>query len=208
MVNSKQVIASLGVVAGLGASLMPLTTYAADPQEVTHVVRTTVAEVFTLTVDSNTEIEKDNTTSLDVDKATVNTTLVHTANVKGNLYGGYNLKLSSASASTDLVFVKDSSKAFGNADRYDTNIKIPTGTGVAAGTSAWAYKSSETAGSFTGDWTTIKASGSGDTLKTNTNASNGSFDDKVYVNFGISASESQIAGMYEGEVKYVATPQI
>ena len=208
MVNSKKVIASLGVVAGLGASLLPLTTYAADPQEVNHVVRTPVAEGFTLTVTSNTEIEEDNTTSLDVDKATVNTTLVHTANVKGNLYGGYNLKLSSASASTDLVFVKDSSKDFGTAARYNTDIKIPTGTTIAAGTSAWGYKYSETAGSYTGNWNTIKASGSGDTLKTNTNSSNGSFDDTVYVNFGISASEDQVAGMYEGEVKYVATPEI
>ncbi|MBQ6396345.1 hypothetical protein IJH89_02035 [Candidatus Saccharibacteria bacterium] len=209
MVNSKNIIAGLGVVAGLGVAMLPLTTHAADPQDETLTVRATVGEIFELSVTSSEDLEGiDTTKTLEVTKDSVNTTLIHTANVKGNLYKGYDLTLSSVSANTDLKFVKDATKAIDSADRYDTATKISTGTSVAAGTSAWGYKKSETAGSFSGNYVTIKPLANPDTLKSNENSSHASFDDTVYVNYGVSTSEDQAAGVYEAQVIYKATPKI
>lgn len=209
MVKSKNIIAGLGVVAGLGMALLPLGAFAANEQTGTQVVRATVGEVFELTVTSNkTDMTKTGTGTLAVTpKGSANAELTHTVNVKGNLYKGYDLKLSSVDSSTDLKFVKDDSQDFGAAARYDTSTKIATGTTLSGDVSAWAYKKSETSGSFTGDWTTIKAVASPDTLKSNENAGHASFDDTVYVNYGVYAAENQAAGVYEAEVIYKATPK-
>ncbi len=206
MVNSKKVIATLGVVAGLGTSVLPLASYATDPADVTKTIRATVNEYFTLSVDSNTDMESETgTVTLDVNDT--DSSLIHTVNVTGNVYGGYDLKLGSKTSSTSLLFVADKTKAVGVAERYNSSINIPSSTSVAAGTSAWGYKTSGTQ-TFSGDWVTIKASGSEDTIYTNENTSNSSFNDTRYVNYGISTSASQAAGVYEGQVVYSATARI
>lgn len=212
MVNSKNIIAGLGVVAGLGVAMLPLTSYAADEQSVSHMVRATVDEVFTLTVESNKDLDgTDVSKTLSISKDSADTSLEHTVTVAGNLYKGYDLTLSSVDSNTDLKFVKDATAALDSADRYDTNTKIPTGATVKAGTSAWGYKTKEGSDSYpSGDttWTTIKAATSADTLKSNSNASHASFNDIVNVSYGVSASATQAAGVYEAQVIYKATPKI
>ncbi|MBQ7802750.1 hypothetical protein IJ380_02735 [Candidatus Saccharibacteria bacterium] len=219
MVNSKKLIAGLGVVAGLGVAMLPLTSYAVDATEVasgsdglTHVVRATVASVFTIKVNSNMDIQENNTTAVALGDTRLNTSaLKHTIQVVGNVYGGYDLTMSPASEvlGTDLLFVKDSSKTFGTTDRYDANVKIATGTDIDGSHSNWAFKKAEKTqagaeGTY-GDWTAIAANTN---LKSNLNTENGKFDDTVYVQFGISAAEGQPAGTYEGQVVYKATSKI
>ena len=211
MVNSKNIIAGLGVVAGLGVAMLPLTSYAADEQAVSHMVRATVNEVFTLTVESNEDLDGiDVSKTLSISKDSADTSLEHTITVAGNLYKGYDLTLGSASANTDLKFVKDATAALDSADRYDTNTKIPTGSTVKAGTSAWGYKVKESGSYPSGDsnWVTIKAAASADNLKSNSNTGHTSFSDTVNVSYGVSASATQAAGVYEAQVTYKATPKV
>ena len=220
MVKTKNIIAALGVVAGFGVAALPLSSYAADPenpQTSSQVVRATVAQVFELTVTPNITISKEDTTqTLAVDKDSANTSLEHVINVSGNAYSGYTLTMGSNNAYDSLRHVVDETKTFGDADRYDANINIPAGTSVAAGTSSWAYRKSEdalsqAAGGIQGDysnadWTKVKANtATADILKANTNTSHTAFDNTVYVNFGVATSEDQAAGVYEGEVIYTAT---
>ena len=219
MVNSKKVIAGLGVVAGLGVAMLPLTSYAdaENPQTDTQVIRATVAQVFELDVTPNKTITKTNIAqTLAIDKDTADTTLEHVVKVSGNAYSGYTLTMGSNNAYDSLRLVVDATKDFGADARYNANINIPAGTSVAAGTSSWAYRSSEEAlataasgieGDYTNaTWTKVKANtATADTLKTNTNTSHTAFEDTVYVNFGVATSEQQAAGVYEGEVIYTAT---
>lgn len=214
MVNSKKLIAGLGVVAGLGVAMLPLTSYATEASEASgsaglnQVVRAQVAQVFTIKVESNKTITAANSEALAISSSTnPNTELQHTITVTGNVYGGYELKLGAVDT-TDLRFVRDSSKDFWVSDRYDSSVKIPTGTSIDGSTSAWGYKATNTATSGTPDytgksWTALSTT----PAKIGENTAN-SFDDKTYVNYGISASESQAAGVYEGKVVYSAVSKI
>lgn len=218
MVKSKNIIAGLGVVAGLGVAMLPLGAFAAQEGTDSKVIRATVAEEFILTVTSSdtTMTETGAGTVALTRGGTAVDTLTHTVNVNGNLYKGYDLYMyGSGVSATDLVFVADSSKDFGAADRYSTATKISTGTTLSGNTSAWAYKKTEaTSGTpaapdYSGvDWTTIKAEASKDKLKENANSGHVSFNDTVYVNFGIFAASNQAAGVYEGQVTYKATPKV
>lgn len=209
MVNSKNIVARLGIIAGLGIAMLPLTTYASDEQNDVMTVSATVGEVFELSVDSSVDLDGINVAkTINVDVNNSDMTLLHTAKVTGNLYKGYDLTMSSVSENTDLKYVKDATAAIDSADRYDTSKKIPTGTTIEAGTSAWGYKKSETSDNFSGDWATVKASESPDTLKSNANNEHTGFDDTVYISYGISTSESQAAGAYETQVSYKVTPRV
>lgn len=210
MVKSKNIIAGLGVVAGLGMALLPLGAFAEDPaltRTNSQVVRATVAEEFTLTVTSS------DTTMTETGAGTVSltrggsadTTLIHTVNVNGNLYKGYDLTMY---GTTDLLRVVDASKDFGANDRYDSSTKIATGTTLSGNTSAWGYKKNVNNGGYDESYNTIKAQSSADTLYSNANASHVSFNDTVLVNFGIYAASNQAAGIYEGTVTYKATPKV
>ena len=214
MVKSKNIIAGLGVVAGLGMALLPLGAFAAQEQPNTQVIRATVGEVFSLEVSSTVPMTtaNDGGTISVTPKGTANEQIVHTVNVKGNLYKGYDLTMSSVDSSTALKFVVKDDEEFGNANRYDANTKIATGTTLSGETSAWAYKKGEKAANAEdptyGSWTTIKALGSADNLKSNPNTNHVNFDDTVYVNYGVYAAENQAAGVYEAQVIYKATPKV
>ena len=215
MVNSKKLIAGLGVVAGLGVAMLPLTSYATDAAGstpstdtgATQTIRAEVAPTFTLTVTSNKAIAAAKATddALAITAASgINEELIHTVKVTGNIYGGYVLKMG-ALDSTDLKFVKDVSQDFGNANRYDSTVKIPTGTTVAKGTSAWGYKKKINEGSYDSAYNALTLSSAATELYVNENTANSKFDDTVLVQFGISVDENQPAGVYEGQVVYTAT---
>ena len=219
MVKTKNVIAALGVVAGFGVAALPLATYAdaTNPLTNAQAIRATVDQVFALTVTPNTEISRtDISTGLAVEKSTPNTTLEHVIEVSGNAYSGYTLTMGSNNAFDSLRFVKDKTKNFGDADRYNNDVNIPAGTSIAANTSNWAYRKSTTpltdqSGSIKGDyseaaWTKVKANtAAADEIMSNANTGHVSFDDKAYVNFGVSVDGTEAAGAYEGEVIYTAT---
>ena len=217
MVNSKKLIAGLGVVAGLGVAMLPLTSYATvDAGEATgseglsQAIRATVAQVFSIKVESNVDIASNNTTAVALGDARLSTELIHTVQVVGNVYGGYDLTMNANHEvfGTDLLFVKASGQEFGTAARYDSNVKISTGTDIDNSHSNWAFKKADKPDSGDptyGNWTAIAATNN---LKSNVNENNGKFDDTVLVNFGISANENQPAGTYEGQVVYKATSKI
>ena len=218
MVKTKNIVAALGVVAGIGSAALPLTTFAdaTNPQNNTQVIRATVENIFELSVTPNVTLSKtDISQTLAINKDNENTQLEHEVNVKGNAYGGYTLTMGSNNAYDSLRYVADSSEEFGAAARYNDSINIPAGESVVAGTSSWAYrKTSDTAsntGPLTGDyenssWTKVKANtATPDTLMSQASSVHAAFDDTIYVNFGIATSETQPAGVYEGEVIYTAT---
>lgn len=219
MVKTKNVIAALGVVAGFGVAALPLATYAdaTNPQTDAQVIRANVDQVFALVVTPNTTISKtDIATGISVEKSAPNETLEHVIEVSGNAYNGYTLTMGSNNAFDSLRFVKDKTKTFGDADRYNNDVKIPAGTNIAANVSNWAYRKSTTpladqTGSIKGDyssasWTKVKANTvAADEIMANANATHVAFDDKAYVNFGVSVDGTEAAGAYEGEVIYTAT---
>ena len=216
MVNSKNIIAGLGVVAGLGVAMLPLTSYATTATEatgsegLTQTVRAEVAEVFTIKVESNNDFGAnavDDGLALGTERT--NTDLVHTITVTGNVYGGYDLKMGAVHSvlGTDLLFVKAAAQNFGTANRYDTNVKIATGTTIDGTVSNWGYKkTAANSDTYGNTWTAVP--GSLTSIGENANSANAKFNDVYKVNFGIAASENQPAGVYEGQVTYSATSKI
>lgn len=177
-----KVIAGLGVVAGFGAAMLPLSSYAVDKD-------------VTLTVNVGSSIVLDATApasaSLNINAADL-TTMFSDITVSTNSTNGYNVKIASASEEVDL-------KSNGNS--------IPAKDGEpTAGVSSWALKADQAYDGITSDFNTTwkklpKASETALTLKNKTGVAN---KDKTKVLFGVATSHDQAIGTYTGSVRITA----
>ena len=201
MVNSKKVIAGLGVVAGLGVAMLPLTSYAETTG--TQTVRATVEEVLAITVENNKSIAADNDNAVAMDQNDLDTTLLHTINVTGNIYNGYTLNLK-ANDSADLRLVTSAASAASKT--YSDSVKIPALTtpgALEAGTAGWGYKFSDTTTFSSENWTGVTTAGAD--IKNFTNTDHAAFNNNHYVSYGIATDDDQGAGTYETTVTYTVT---
>lgn len=117
-----------------------------------------------------------------------------TVTVYTNANGGFILTLADADSDTDL-------------DQVGGTASIATGTSVAAGTSAWGYRTGTAATADTDPYVTIKAAGSEDTINTYSTGATPAAGVATDVFYGVSTSASQATGDYYDIITYTATAQ-
>ncbi len=193
MVKSKNIIAGLGVVAGLGMALLPLGAFATDGQiggvesnAVEHTVRGVVGDVISISLTtnkgSNITIGQDTTKEISLVNLTpgkLNTSLIHTVTVKTNAKGGYDLKLSAKDGKNALRYITGYDDTYEDvAASYSEEIVIPAAStsGVALDdkaendetAGAWGYRIADgtvAEADFSGNFKGVPASGAA-TIKT------------------------------------------
>lgn len=188
MQKSKKIIAALGVVAGLGVSTLPLTSYAAESHQ-----------TVSVTVESNISVGVTPSGSVSLaPNGVALDQLKHTIKVSTNNLNGYTLTVKDKDADTALVH---STK---------TSIKIPsTDATPTSGTSSWAV---QTAAAYTGmtsglntSWKAMPAStASGLIIKKSGAINNALTNDTTELKIGVALSESQETGTYSDEITYTA----
>ena len=208
MVSTKKIIATLGVVAGLGVAMLPLASYANTTGQ--QLVRVRVASTLALTVTPNINSTSDNDNALNMNQNEFNhpTTgdanpLYHDIEVTGNNYGGYELTMGPAENYTNDLRLKLTS---GYSDTYKIESLSENGS-LAAGDGKWGYRTavaeSYAAASFGNTWNAIPATAT--KIAEDANASHANFDNHHFVDFGIATSTSQVAGDYETVLEYAVT---
>ncbi|MBR2586933.1 hypothetical protein IKE71_00985 [Candidatus Saccharibacteria bacterium] len=222
MVQSKKLIAGLGVVAGLGVAMLPLGAFAATTGEQT--IKAVVEESLSLTVSSNIQTNQVSLTR----GGDANNTLIHTLRVEGNTYNDYRLTMNAKTADdANLRLIKDNSKdrnTDGASARYDANNTIDSiaeATDTIGTDGGWGYKSmhqaagegieeysaiaNPAAANFSGNWNPIPTPDATGVIKAKGNVRTASYDEYHYVNFGIKAASDQVAGTYEAVIEYNVT---
>lgn len=212
MVNSKNIVAALGVVAGFGVAALPLTSYAATTG--TETVRVRVAD--TLEISSIQNNYGTGTTGgtdyVAIDPGAVAASLKNTIVVKGNSYNGYTLRLTAVeggSTSLRLVTAVD-----GTTKTFSDTFKIDPVSGTSAveeHNSAWGFKYSADDSTYESDYRALQAYGDTSATSLLENYANGAstghdahtpFENTRYVNYGISTADDVVAGTYETDVLY------
>lgn len=186
MSKTTNALIALGVVAGLGAAALPLSSYAADPA--------TDKVGVTLTIEDELTIEADKSTTDKVDLSGTGHTGAVTLTVVTNNQKGYNLGIMGSAATNPTSLTSD----------LGDQITAVAGTlaspaALSATTSEWGYRLADTEADkyagVTGDNAVIKT----------TDAPTGTSGDETVVTFGASIKDGQPAGTYNGEVTFTAT---
>lgn len=227
MVKSKNIIAGLGVVAGLGMALLPLGAFAATEGETAgHVVRAHVGEIIEINVTNITDAMAEtgalaNHSKVSIQPGGYNDHIEHTLQVKSNARGGYQLLMKADRANLELISEYNGD---GTAKTYNNQIKIPA-VGAEGDTLAsnagWGYKIKAGSGSYGDKFLpvpTAYASGEDATIAEGSyrNGTSGSpyrtetaeYTDTYTVNFGIRAAENQPSGSYQATVTYKAIAHV
>lgn len=176
MKNITKLIAGLGVVAGLGAAMLPLGSYAASEQNVE--LSVTVGQALSVALSGSTHA----ISNMAVNTADTNT-MKDTVSVTCNSPQGYSLKLANTTA--------------------DTALKTTDGKSIPAlaaegplnpGTSAWGVQIDGT-----GNFKPVPANTSPMEIKTKNNAVT---NDATQVVYGVSVAPEQAPGEYKASLKY------
>ena len=169
MVKSKNIIAGLGVVAGLGMALLPLGAFAATEDETdAHYIRANVGEIISIAMESNKTMTglSDHSRIEITPGATVNSELIHTVTVNSNARGGYKLLIKADRANLELItayYTGDDAtttekvEKAGEAKQYNTAVYIPgittSGGDALTENAGWGYR----VGPYTKSGTTYTA---------------------------------------------------
>lgn len=215
MVKSKNIIAGLGVVAGLGMALLPLASYATDSNTVEHTVRGVVGDIISITVATDKEVTlKDGSkiSRVALEPGKVNETLTHTVTVNTNARGGYDLKMNAKDGKNALRYITEYDTTNDDvATNWSDSIVIPSVTSDTAladgGTAGWGYKiKASTDQNYSGDFKQIPVNAT--SIKnfpaTSAASKTGSWTDTYNVNFGILPAGDQLSGAYEATLVYQA----
>lgn len=205
MSKTTNALVALGVVAGLGAAALPLSSYAANDKTNRDVpVELTIEPILQIATSNDNESEG----AVTVDKVELTTANAtdgaeyastgFNVNVKTNNSKGYTISMMGTDGKTDLISGTD---------------KIETGS-LVAGTSAWAFKvtpaeSGAGAGASTQTaWTNIPDASTviytGTQEKGGIDSTNGI---NTPITFGATVASTQAAGTYTGSVTFTAAAQ-
>lgn len=201
MSKTTNALIALGVVAGLGAAALPLSSYAVDP--VTKDVGVTLKIEDTLEIEADKD-NADNKVDLTGDghSGAVNVT------VKTNNQTGYNLNLKgSAGTNATSLTSENGDQIAAAAGTFDTPAALSTTT------SEWGYSVANTNANlqtgltqFTGSvYAGVSAAGQ---EIVNINKPTGDAGDKTTVTFAASIADGQPAGTYDGQVTFTATNNV
>ncbi len=218
MTTKTKAILGLGLVAGLGAGVLPLASYAADTNSKSADVVVAVEESITITAINNQAL------GLDLDGSDISSGKVesgtHTVTISTSAVNGYGLTMKSASADLKL-------QNTGDATIYDgasgfTGIGAATGAGMTAPSGAGYQEAKLTSGlgktfaataPANGTWGFRLAGFAGaneyisvptvDTLIAQSDAPAGS--QNTVVTFAAQAGTTTPAGSYGAKITYTAT---
>ena len=192
MSKTTNALIALGVVAGLGAAALPLSSYAADD--------TPKAVGVTLTIDDELTIEADNKVDLSADE--------HTGAVKvtvvSNNTKGYNLALKGSAATNPTSLTSGEDQIVATKGTF----AAPAAFGTDA--SEWGYSVANSNVNNTTDLTkftgTVYAGvPATDQIIVNANKPTVSAGDITTITFAANLVDCQAAGTYEGEVTFTAS---
>lgn len=232
MVKTKNIIAGLGVVAGLGMAMLPFGAFALDDSE-THTIRAILADTINLTVQTNkaetiaTADGNKTISKLSLQAGVLESTLEHTLTVASNVRGGYDLKMSSENNALRLITDYDSTYTE-VATEYSDTYKIESITSANALTGdnyGWGYKIKEGgAENYGANYNPIPTTEVSifDAQRDNVVTQDpdtgddviakpfrvGSYEDTYKVNYGIRPAVGQVAGAYEATVTYRAVANV
>lgn len=228
MVKSKNIIAGLGVVAGLGMALLPLGAFAAtEDADTGHIIRAKVGEIIELTFTDNTTYTDAKPTGYGneyslaaVEPGELNSVIEHGLKVDTNARGGFQLQMSTTGGNA-LRLITSYDTDGKTAAGYSDSVKIasvPAAGSALEGTAAtdygWGYKIAEKSASYSGlyqaipgaDYVTIKDSrrtgGTGSEYHTD------KYYEEYKVNFGIRPATDQASGNYQAVVNYKAVANV
>lgn len=177
MKNITKIVAGLGVVAGLGAAMLPLGTYAANSKDVQ--LKVTVGSILTLEEDA-----ANSTKELNLGLGAADSTSLKSAfKVSTNNAGGYDVTVKGKEASADMV---------------NGSNTIPAQSGLpVAGTAGWALKDAS------GNW--VAANGNAGTAVTVKSNGAAAFEDPFTTNYAVATSGTQAPGDYVVDLVFTAT---
>ncbi len=227
MVKSKNIIAGLGVVAGLGMALLPLGAFATETtNNPARTIRGVVGDVISIELTDDSSDEKveagtgGRTVSIvNLEPGKINDSLVHTVKVTTNAQGGYDLKM--AADHSDLRYVTSWSEDVPTADQvkratgWSSTVTINSveGTNVALAdldsthtTTGWGYKV-KLAGADnydTAGFNQIPTSATMIKRKDAPSNPTGEYNDSYDINYGIVPAKTQLSGAYEATITYSA----
>lgn len=201
MSKTTSALIALGVVAGLGAAALPLSSYAIDPKE---------AQVgVTLTIEGTLEISANKSTTEKVDLSADGHTGTVDVTVISNNSKGYNLGLAGTAGTGERSNLTSTT----NANDVFTPVAGATFAApkaLSTTVSEWGYSVANTnennkidLSAFTGSVYAPVADG-GETI-VNVDKATANAGDKTTVTFAASVADGQPAGEYNGEVTFTAT---
>ena len=183
MSKTSKTIAALGMVAALGVAALPFGAFALDPtidvaDDTGNVdLSVTISEAIALSLDASSK-------STSMDTSDKDETMQTTATVSTNSLDGYTLTVKDSDTTTALTSANS-----------DT---IPTGTSIAAGTSAWGIKG----GDLSAYTAMVASTGTAITVVANGTAS--ASDETTTVTYGVSTAANQASGTYTDTITYTA----
>ena len=194
MSKSKKVIAALGVAAVLGGSVIPLSSYAADPATDTETVTVTVADSIALAVTN-----QENKAGIAMQAGEINMSngtsdgMIHKLVVTTNSITGYQISIKDSDTATALP--------------NDKGATIPAKSGVLSITDGgWGYKTEndEVASSVeNSNWNAISSENV--TIRTDETVFTAKTPKTTFVRFGVATKADQASGTYTDTVTYTAT---
>lgn len=218
MAIAKKIVATLGVAAVLGASCIPLSSYAANNSSSTNAttVKVTVADSISIAlVDKSSANGIAMEANQYIDSKFVSgaaNQILHKLNVTTNSVKGYKL----------TVIDSDGDNALKNTATASIPAIQSSANGVlTAGTAAWGWQShdGEIGGATdttieqmtsipntSGSWKAVPANTSDAALiRNHQTAATAQYTEPTYVRYGVATAADQAAGVYSDDVVYTAT---
>ncbi len=184
MSKTTSALIALGVVAGLGAAALPLSTYAdGTPKSEQVGVTLTIEDELTL------EADKSTTDKVNLSEGNDNITLTVVTNNKS----GYNLAIKGSGDNPTTLKSENGDEIAAAAGTFAAPLALSTTD------SEWGYRLADFATDAFAGVTTQ------DVQIKNTTAPTGKDGEDTVVTFGASIKDGQPAGTYNGEVTFTAT---
>ena len=220
MVNSKKVIAGLGVVAGLGVAMLPLTTFATDATrsgdvytgtDAGHVVRVGVADKLSITVTEDYASAGRGSDStgyyIAVNQGQTNAnTLTHSIVIDGTTKADYTLQMY---ADHDTLDHASGSDTFATTDGTKSTLEKGTWGFQMTGIETKTNGDFPTSHSFGETWQKIGLSTAPTTIHAKgadrTQSYSGDRAEQYVLQYGAAAKDDQLAGVYTATVTYVVS---
>lgn len=188
MQKSKKIIATLGVVAGLGVATLPLASYAATHDTT---VSLTVSPAISMSVTGTTSV------TLEPNRADL-TTMSNSVSISTNNLKGYTLTVADKDTDNALVHTTKTDKKIPSTDATPT-----------AGTSSWAVQAG---GNYTGmtagfdtAWKAMpKSDGTALIIRKTGEVANAITNEVSVLKIGVALSDSQETGTYTDQIVYTA----
>jgi len=201
MRKNTKLAAGLGIVAGLGITLLPLAASAATPTR-TDTLNVTVTEACTISgVGLDAELELENIYDATVDPGQDGVAFVRrTSGEGGSTYENtFTVVCNYADGYKIVANAENEGKLLGQ-DAENSDAYIPAAD-PAASTSYWAAVVSTT-GNLTSDVDSLKGIGSANTKVAHNDGGSATSGDTFTVEYEVGAAVNQKAGLYSGKVVY------